>query len=99
MKKFSNTEPQMKKYVAYKNKCVLEMQKQSFTDVFQIGFPKMHRKTTVFEPLFNKAVGAFRLQLYFKKYSNTGVSCAFCVSFKSSFFTEHLQTTASEDTM
>ena len=36
------------------------------------------------------------LQLYLKRGSGTGVSCEFCKTFKNTFFTEHLWTTASE---
>ena len=48
--------------------------------------------------LFIDKVAGLGLQRYLKKDSDTGLSCQFCTTFKNTFFTEHLQPTAPENT-
>ena len=51
-----------------------------------------HRKTPVFEPLFNKA--AIRPSALLEKGSTTGFFCQYYKTFKNIYFVEHLQTAA-----
>ena len=58
------------------------------------NFAKSTGKTTVPEPVFNKAAN-LSLQLYEKKALAQVFFCEFCESFQNTFFVEHLWATAS----
>ena len=58
-----------------------------------LKFRKIHRKTPVSEISFNKVAG-LGLQLYWKRTPRQVFSSEICVTFKNTFFTEHLQTAA-----
>ena len=61
-----------------------------------LKFRKLYRKAPVLESVFNKVAGLETATLL-KRHSNTDFSSEVCKIFRSTYFKEHLRTTAPEN--